>query len=112
MDRTSLERTIAEHLDAADLRAAAEEAVRGYGGEIAGYLLALLREESAADEVFARVCEKLWRGLPGFRRQSSLRTWLYRLAWNAARDYRKERELAPVRALRTGEISRLARAAG
>jgi RNA polymerase sigma-70 factor (ECF subfamily) len=103
-----VERRIAEHLDAGDLRAAAEESVRGYGNEVAGYLLALLREESAADEVFSRVCEKLWRGLPAFRRQSSLRTWLYRLAWNAARDFQKEQERTPTRALRTTEISGIA----
>ncbi len=45
------------------------------------------------------------RGLPTFRRQSSLRTWLYRLAWNAARDFQKEQERTPIRALRTTEIS-------
>jgi RNA polymerase sigma-70 factor (ECF subfamily) len=90
------------------LRGAADESVRGYGEEIAGYLLALLLEEPAADEVFSRVCEKLWRGLPSFRRQSTLRTWLYRLAWNAARDFQKEAARNPTRALRTTEISRIA----
>ena len=107
-DVTQVERRIAEHLDSGDLRGAADESVRGYGEEIAGYLLALPREEAAADEVFSRVCEKLWRGLPRFRRQSSLRTWLYRLAWNAARDFQKEQERTPIRALRTTEISRVA----
>jgi RNA polymerase sigma-70 factor, ECF subfamily len=107
-DVTQVERRIAEHLERGDLRAAADESVRGYGEEIAGYLLALLREESAADEVFSRVCEKLWRGLPRFRRQSSLRTWLYRLAWNAARDFRKEQERTRLRPLRSAEISGIA----
>jgi RNA polymerase sigma-70 factor (ECF subfamily) len=107
-DRALLERNIADRLDAGDLRGAADELVRGYGGEVAGYLLALLREESATDEVFSRVCEKLWRGLPAFRRQSSLRTWLYRLAWNAARDFQKEQERTPTRPLRTTEISAIA----
>jgi RNA polymerase sigma-70 factor (ECF subfamily) len=79
------------------LRGAANESVRGYGEEIAGYLLALLREEPVADEV--------WRGLPRFRRQSSLRTWLYRLAWNAARDFQKEQERTPIRSLRSTGIA-------
>src|SRR6266849_216983 len=105
---TQVERRIAERLETGDLRGAADESVRGYGPEIAGYLLALLRDEAAADEVFSRVCEKLWLGLPTFRRQSSLRTWLYRLAWNAARDFQKERERTPIRALRTTEISGIA----
>jgi RNA polymerase sigma-70 factor (ECF subfamily) len=105
---TPVERKIAEHLKRGVLRAAADESVRGYGEEIAGYLLALLREEAAADEVFSRVCEKLWHGLPKFRQQSSLRTWLYRLAWNAARDFQKEQERTPVRPLHTAEISGIA----
>jgi RNA polymerase sigma-70 factor (ECF subfamily) len=107
-DVTEVERRIAEHLEMGDLRAAADESVRGYGEEIAGYLLTLVREEAAADEVFSRVCEKLCRGLPRFRRQSSLRTWLYRLAWNAALDFQKEQERTPIRALRTTEVSRIA----
>jgi RNA polymerase sigma-70 factor (ECF subfamily) len=106
--QAQLERRIAELLEAGDLRGAAEESVRGYGAEVAAYLRAVLREEAAADEVFSRVCEKLWRGLPSFRQQSSLRTWLYRLAWNAARDFQKEAARNPTRALRTTEISRIA----
>lgn len=58
--------------------------------------------------MFSHVCEKLWRGLPSFRRQSSLRTWLYRLACNAARDFQKEAARNPTRCLRTTEISRIA----
>ena len=108
MDQAQLERRIADRLDAGDLRGAAEESVRGYGAEVAAYLRALLREEAAADEVFSRVCEKLCLGLPSFRRRSSLRTWLYRLAWNAARDFQKEAARNPTRALRTTEISRIA----
>src|SRR5207237_9098396 len=106
--QAQVERRIGERLDAGDLRGAAEESVRGYGAEVGAYLRALLREEAAAEEVFSRVCEKLWRGLPSFRRQSSLRTWLYRLAWNAARDFQKEAARNPTRALRTTEISRIA----
>jgi RNA polymerase sigma-70 factor (ECF subfamily) len=107
-ERVQLERRIANCLDSGDFRPAAEESVRGYGAEVAAYLHAVLREEEAAEEVFSRVCEKLWRGLPAFRRQSSLRTWIYRLAWNAARDFQKERARSPTRALRTTEISRIA----
>jgi RNA polymerase sigma-70 factor, ECF subfamily len=103
-----LERTIIEYLDAGDLQAAAEESIRRYGPEVAAYLRAVLREESAADEVFSRVCEKFWRGLRSFRQESSLRTWLYRLAWNAARDFQKEAARSRTRPLRTTEISRIA----
>src|SRR5207245_2236214 len=64
-DQARLERRIAGRLDAGDLRSAAEESVRGYGGEVAAYLRAVLHQEAAADEVFSRVCEKLWRGRLG-----------------------------------------------
>ena len=107
--QAQLERRIAERLDAGDLRAAAEESIRGYGPEVVAYLRAVLREDAAADEVFSRVCEKFWRGLSSFRRQASLRTWMYRLAWNAARDFRKEVARNRTRSLRTTDISRIAR---
>ena len=104
----SLEQRLAEHLEAGDLRAAATEAVRGYGPELAGYLRAVLRDSTEADEVFSGVCEKLWNGIGRFRGDSSLRTWLYRVAFNAACDFQKERARNPVRRLETSEASALA----
>jgi RNA polymerase sigma-70 factor (ECF subfamily) len=107
-DEAQLAQRIANQLDAGDLRRAAEESIRGYGPDVAGYLRALLRDDAAADEVFSRVCEKLWRGLPSFRQECSVRTWLLTLAWNAACDFRKEAARDPTRRLRTTEISRIA----
>ena len=104
----ALEQRLRELLDAGDIRGAAGEAVRGYGPEIAAYLRAVLRDPAEADEVFSRVCEKLWRGLGRFRRESSLRTWLYRIAWNTARDFEKEAVRGRTRRLRTSEVSRIA----
>src|SRR5258708_6087410 len=103
-----LERQLADLLDAGDVRAAAGEAVRGYGAEIAAYLRAVLRDPAAADEVFSRVCEKFWRGLGRFRRESSVRSWLYRIAWSAARDFEKEGPRVRTRRLHTSEASRIA----
>lgn len=103
-----LEKRLAKLLAAGDLRAAAAEAVRGYGPEVSGYLRAVLRDPTEADEVFSWVCEKLWNGIGRFRGESSLRTWLYRLAFNAARDFQKERARNRFRRLRTSEASVLA----
>jgi RNA polymerase sigma-70 factor (ECF subfamily) len=86
----TLEAKVADLLDAGDLRAAANEAVRGYGQPVLLYLVKLLQNHDAAEEVFARASEKLWRGLPEFRRESTISTWFHRIAWNAARDYRME----------------------
>jgi RNA polymerase sigma-70 factor (ECF subfamily) len=64
-------------------QAAAEDLLRGYGGELYQYLVATLRDVNDADEAFAMFCEDAWRGLPGFRHACSYRTWLYQLARHA-----------------------------
>jgi RNA polymerase sigma-70 factor (ECF subfamily) len=46
-------------------------------------------EEEALDttqEVFIRV----WRGLPGFRGESKLSTWVFQIAWNYLRAHRRK----------------------
>lgn len=80
------EGTIREHLQRGDVDGAATRALRLYGAEIFGFLLALYKGDApAADEGFARFSEQLWRGLSGFAWGSSLRTWAYGVARNAFR---------------------------
>lgn len=76
----------------ADLRAAATEArwrdvatstLHAYGDELLGYLVAVTRDRTLADEAFGQLLEDLWVGLPGFRWECSMRTWAYTLARNA-----------------------------
>ncbi len=81
--RAELETQIGEYLARQDLRAAATLAIEGYGPEVLGYLHALDSTGTEAPEAFAMFCEALWRGLPKFRRDASLRTWAYVLARNA-----------------------------
>ena len=94
-------------LEAGELASAAAVIMRGYGPEILAYLTALARDEDRADDAFAQFSEDLWRGLPGFRRDASMRTWLYKLAWHAwlrqARDPFRRR----VGPLLSDEMSRL-----
>ncbi len=71
------------------LQEAAAVAVRGYGPEILGFLMALMRDEQDACDVFSQFSEDLWRGLEGFRWQSSFRTWAYTLARNASHRFRR-----------------------
>jgi RNA polymerase sigma-70 factor (ECF subfamily) len=54
--------------------------LRAYGPEIMTYLLALGRSHDDADDVFAEFSNALFRGLPLFRRECSLRTFAYALA--------------------------------
>ena len=96
----SLEARIREAHAAGNLQTAAAVAVEGYGPEVYGFLLASLRSEQDAQEVYAVLCEDLWRGLPGFEWHSSFRTWLYRIAHHAmarhlrAPDRRRGRRVA------------------
>ena len=73
-----------------DLQGAATEALRWLGPEVLGYLTAMVKSEADAAEVFSQFAEDLWRGLPGFRWESSLRTWAYRIAYHAAARFARD----------------------
>jgi RNA polymerase sigma-70 factor, ECF subfamily len=77
----SVEREVRELCDAGEHARAATVALRGYGPELYSFLAAL---HDDADDVFAEVSTKLWRGLPAFAWQSSLRTWAYAIARNTS----------------------------
>lgn len=68
---------------------AATRSFEVYGAEIYGFLVSFMSSETAASDVFSQVSEDLWAGLPKFMFKSSLRTWLYVLARNAAARYRR-----------------------
>jgi RNA polymerase sigma-70 factor, ECF subfamily len=92
------EAAIRARMEAGDIDGGATEAIRLYGPEIYGFLLALGHgDEPAADEVFSAFCEHVWRGLPGFTWRSSLRTWVYCVARN---DFSAHRRSARRSALR------------
>jgi len=89
-ERDELEGTLRAVCARGDFRAAATRIVEGYGAEIVGFLVAVLRDKQAAGDVFSQFCEDMWSGLPCFRGQSSFRTWSYTLARNAAHRYRRD----------------------
>jgi RNA polymerase sigma-70 factor (ECF subfamily) len=80
----STERGVRVHCEAARYDQATTEAMRGYGPEIFGFLYGLLRSDETASDVFSLFAEDLWRGLPGFAWECTLRTWAYTLARRAA----------------------------
>jgi RNA polymerase sigma-70 factor, ECF subfamily len=63
-----------------EVRAAANLLVSIYGPELQVFLHRVLGEVALVDEAFSSTCERLWRGLPGFRWESSLRSWCYVIA--------------------------------
>jgi RNA polymerase sigma-70 factor (ECF subfamily) len=102
-----LERRIGEEIDRGAFAEAATAAVRGYGPQILGYLVAVMRDEEAAYDVFSQFSEDLWRGIATFRRESTMRTWAYKLAWNAALRFRRDAYRRRGRRLETTEISKI-----
>jgi RNA polymerase sigma-70 factor (ECF subfamily) len=104
----SLDERVAELLLARDTEAAATEALRELGPTILRYLRSLLRDEADARDAFSQFAENLWKGLPGFRREASLRTWAFRLAWHAALNIRDEAWRRRRERLATSAASRLA----
>lgn len=93
------EARIRERFDAGDLRAAATLTIDAYGGEICSYLAAVLRDDDLARDVFADAAVELWKDLPKFRWQSTLRTWFYAVARHrmyARLEQRKRRPASPL----------------
>jgi RNA polymerase sigma-70 factor (ECF subfamily) len=105
---SDLEPRILALLDGGDISGAATEALRGYGPQVLGYLTAVLRDEDDAHDVFSQFAEDLWRGLPGFRRESAVRTWAFRLAWHAASRYARDPYRKRHRPILSTEASRIA----
>lgn len=57
--------------------------VRAYGPELLSFLVAIARSETDGSDAFAELMVDVWRGLPGFRGEASLRAWCYALARHA-----------------------------
>jgi RNA polymerase sigma-70 factor, ECF subfamily len=52
-------------------------------------LLYQLCDAHAIDDLVQEVFLRVWKGLPKFRQSSQFSTWLYRIVWNVASDYRQ-----------------------
>ncbi|MBX3162026.1 MAG: sigma-70 family RNA polymerase sigma factor [Deltaproteobacteria bacterium] len=97
--RDGVEAVVRTHLGAGELDAAATRALERYGPELFGFLRALARDDDLAAEAFAAASEHIWRGLPRFRWEASLRTWCYQLARNALHQARIDPRRRPERNL-------------
>jgi RNA polymerase sigma-70 factor, ECF subfamily len=86
---TDLQRRLEALRQSGDLRTAATEAIEAYGPEVLGWLFVTSRNRARAEDAFLAACEDLWRSLPAFRGECSLRTWMYMLARRALHDQRE-----------------------
>lgn len=104
-----LEAGIRQACDAEDVGLATRRALEGYGDEILRFLVSLAGDETLANDAFCLFCEHLWKGLPGFRWESKLRTWCYVVARNALRATRNEahrrRPIVPLEDAQAEEIA-------
>ncbi|HHW11815.1 MAG TPA: sigma-70 family RNA polymerase sigma factor [Firmicutes bacterium] len=55
-------------------------------------LLGMLRDEDQAQELTQETFVKAWKGLPSFRGDSTLWTWLYRIAYHTALDFLRKKK--------------------
>jgi len=60
-----------------------ESIVREYQDKIFRLSYSMLRDRAAAEETAQDVLVRVWKALPGFRRESSLSTWIYAITRNA-----------------------------
>ena len=102
-----VETRVRDLLAGGDADGAATAALEEFGPAILGWLRALHGPDDG-DEVFAAFAERLWKGLTGFRGESGLRAWAYRIAWNASHSFRSDAWQRRRRRLATSAASRLA----
>ena len=73
----------------AGIEEAYEELISRYEQPVYGMVYRLLGNQSDASDVVQEVFLKIFRGVASFREQSSLRTWIYRIAVNEAHNHRR-----------------------
>lgn len=66
-----------------------EEIVRRHGGLVLGLATRLLGSRADAEDVAQEVFLRVHRGLPSFRGDASLRTWITQVTVNAARNHHR-----------------------
>ena len=80
-----------------DTEAATTIALEAYGSEVLGFLIGTAGDEATALDAFSGFSISVWRGLPGFRWECSLRTWCYVLARRAVgHAKRPQRDAVPL----------------
>jgi len=73
-----------------------ERIMRDYKDKIFRLSYSFLRDKSVAEEATQDVLLRVWKGLPGFRSDSSLSTWIYSITRNVCITALHKRGLPPV----------------
>jgi RNA polymerase sigma-70 factor (ECF subfamily) len=109
VQREALEKEIGAACEKRDFERATTIAVEGFGPELLGFVMAMLRNEDDAHDAFSQLCEDIWRGLSEFEHRSSFRTWAYTLARHAVHRHRRTDQRYRKRVINadSGLVSRL-----
>ncbi|RPJ38294.1 MAG: sigma-70 family RNA polymerase sigma factor, partial [Planctomycetaceae bacterium] len=62
-----------------------------YQRPVYNYLLHMTQDASLAEDLTLETFLRVYRGLPGFRGEASLATWVYRIATNISLDHFRRR---------------------
>ena len=76
---------IAERLKSKDFRGAFDDIVTLYGERMYWHIRRLVFSHDDADDVLQNCYIKMWKGLPKFRYDSEVFTWIYRIVINESR---------------------------
>jgi RNA polymerase sigma-70 factor (ECF subfamily) len=68
-----------------------ESLVRQYQAPLYYFTLRFVKDEQAAADLAQTTFLKAFKGLQGFHRESSFKTWLYRIAINLTKNYLRDR---------------------
>jgi len=79
-----MEQEIQNCLDRGDPRTALDRIVALYQDKVYRLSLAILGDAALAEDAAQEAFLRIWKGLPSFRAQSSLSTWIYSIARNTA----------------------------
>ncbi len=82
-----------------------EQLVAPHRAQLQAHCYRMLGSVQDAEDALQETLVRAWRGLPGFERRSSLRTWLYRIATNVCLKAleRRPRRLVPLDAAPFGD---------
>ena len=58
--------------------------------KVFGYILALVLDRAAAEDIFQETCVILWKEFPSFERDRSFLNWANGIAFNQVRKYRRK----------------------
>ena len=98
-DGPSMEDQIRTHLDHKRYGEAFELLLSHYENKVFRLAYAMLGNRALGEETAQEVFVRVWKGLPGYRGQASLSTWIYAIARNACLTARRRQAACPALSL-------------